>query len=64
MKNSITKCQPELLKDWDYIKTKYDPSNVTIGSDKRIHWKCMYVDTNGKEKQKIGQLIIQGVICL
>ncbi|WP_394238805.1 zinc-ribbon domain-containing protein [Niallia oryzisoli] len=40
MGNSIAECRPDLLKDWDYSKTIYNPYDVSLGSDKRIHWKC------------------------
>ncbi|MET3682932.1 rubrerythrin [Alkalibacillus flavidus] len=40
LKNSIATQIPELLKDWDYDKTKYKPEDVTTGSDKIIYWTC------------------------
>ena len=32
---------PELLAEWDYEKNRIDPASVTIGSHKKVWWKCI-----------------------
>ena len=39
--NDLTTTNPELMKDWDYIKNAdIDPHTVSFGSNKRVWWKC------------------------
>lgn len=40
IKNSISNQRPDLLKDWDYMNTIYNPEDITVGSDRVINWKC------------------------
>lgn len=51
-KNSIKNLRPYLLKDWDYEKNCYDPADITIGSDRIIHWKCHKCDHRWKGQAK------------
>ena len=40
-KGNLADSNPELLKDWDYLKNKdIDPKLITPGSGKRVWWKC------------------------
>ena len=34
----------ELLKEWDYSKNTLDPSKLTAGSHRKVHWKCITCD--------------------
>ncbi len=39
--NDLATTNPELLQEWDYQKNgNLKPTDVTAGSDKRVHWKC------------------------
>lgn len=38
--NDIATLFPELMKDWDYEKNDCDPTIITAGSHRRVHWKC------------------------
>lgn len=38
MRKSIADLRSDLLMDWN--DTNHDPSLISIGSDKLIHWKC------------------------
>lgn len=39
--NDIATVCPELLVDWDYEhNTDFTPSDLTIGSHKKVNWKC------------------------
>lgn len=31
---------PKLLEEWDYDLNIIDPSNISINSNKNVHWKC------------------------
>lgn len=31
---------PEVLKDWDYIKNSYNPTELAAGHNKSVFWKC------------------------
>jgi len=38
---SLIETNPEILKDWDYVKNKkVDPKYFSRGSNKIVHWKC------------------------
>lgn len=39
-KNNLEFVFPELLKEWDYAKNKFDPSKVSSTSQYRVWWKC------------------------
>lgn len=39
-KTSLQKTHSELLKDWDWERNTVLPSEVSAGSNKKIHWKC------------------------
>lgn len=39
---SIAKTHPHLLADWDYKKNNIQPSNISIGSDRKVWWKCHF----------------------
>lgn len=38
--NSIEYKYPELLKEWDYDKNFIKPRSLTLGSNKKVWWKC------------------------
>lgn len=38
--NDLETLRPDLLKEWDYDKNKILPSQVGIGSVKKVWWKC------------------------
>lgn len=37
---SIAKTNPYLLEDWDYEKNAIKPSEISIGSDRKVWWIC------------------------
>ena len=39
-KNDMCSVHPELLKEWDYNKNDSNPHDFTVGSTKRVWWKC------------------------
>lgn len=39
-KNDLLTLYPNLAKEWDYSKNEIKPTEVTIGSIKKIWWKC------------------------
>lgn len=38
--NDLATTNPELLDEWDYEKNSISPSEVKIGSGKKVWWKC------------------------
>jgi len=38
--NDIASTDPNLLEEWDYQKNEIKPTEIMIGSSKRIWWKC------------------------
>ena len=38
--DSLSLSVPNLMKEWDYERNKLDPSKLSIGSGKRVFWKC------------------------
>lgn len=32
--------KPEILKEWDYTKNNFLPTEITLGSNKTVWWKC------------------------
>ena len=46
---SIKLTHPQLLKDWDYEKNIITPDQITIGSDRKVWWKCHNCGHNWEE---------------
>jgi len=38
--NDLLTCNPELADEWDYDKNDLLPTQITLGSDKKVWWKC------------------------
>lgn len=38
--NALSTLQPDLALQWDYERNDLNPSQVTAGSSKKVHWKC------------------------
>lgn len=36
----ITLTHPHLLEEWDYVKNTIRPEDISIGSDRKVWWKC------------------------
>lgn len=47
--NDLQTTHPELIKEWDWEKNDFLPSEVTYGSKRTAHWKCKY-GMNGKHQ--------------
>jgi hypothetical protein len=47
-KNPITKTNPGLLEEWDYLKNKTNPENVSRGSHSIVWWRCKVCDYSWK----------------
>ena len=39
-KNRLTVLRPDLVKEWDYTKNKMAPDTYSVGSSKKVFWKC------------------------
>ena len=39
---AIAKTHPQLLVDWDYKKNNFQPEDISIGSDRKVWWKCHF----------------------
>ena len=37
---SLQTLRPDLLEEWDHVKNKILPSEVSLGSKKKVWWKC------------------------
>ena len=37
---STTNLRPDLEKNWDYEKNTISPSEISLGSHKKVYWKC------------------------
>ena len=37
---SIAQTHPHLLEEWDYVKNTIRPEDISIGSDRKVWWKC------------------------
>ena len=55
---------PQLLKQWDFIKNKPDPKNISIGSNKIFWWKCDICNYSWQNKlcHRTGYLKSKGII--
>ena len=53
MNNSLTEVHPELVSEWSE-KNKIKPTEVSIGSHKKVIWRCKK-DTSGKLPLRAGQ---------
>jgi len=52
--------QKKLLNEWDYDKNKLLPSEITIGTNRKVWWKC----TNGHEwEAKVADRVQAGYGC-
>lgn len=38
--NNLVKLRPDLAEEWDYEKNKITPNRVTLGSKRKVWWKC------------------------
>lgn len=38
--NDLATLRPDLEKDWDYAKNTISPSEISLGSHKKVYWKC------------------------
>ena len=38
--NDLATANPNFLQEWDYEKNEIKPTEITVGSDKKIWWKC------------------------
>lgn len=52
-KDSIVITNPELLKEWDYVLNSINPSDVTKGSGKKVHWICSKVGCNHRWSKRV-----------
>jgi len=39
-RGSLSKTNPELIKEWDFEKNAVTPDNITAGSGKKVYWIC------------------------
>ena len=38
--NDLATLRPDLAKEWDYNKNTLTPQEITLGSEKKVWWKC------------------------
>lgn len=38
--NDFKTLYPNMLKEWDYEKNEIEPQSLTVGSNKKVWWKC------------------------
>jgi hypothetical protein len=42
LEKSLKVLRPDLASEWDYEKNKIIPEDVSLGSNKKVWWKCKY----------------------
>ena len=43
-KGSLADTNPDLLQEWDYEKNYIEPTAITVGSGRKVWWKCNVCD--------------------